>query len=94
MPVPDDCVVDADCGFGEIDHEIYRAADCPCVYGCPYVPLSTATIARRQSQYDSTCNPQRDGEGQLCGIDDCAAPPEPACIAGKCTAARDDIDNQ
>jgi hypothetical protein len=94
VPVPDSCEVDADCGFGEIDHEVYRRADCPCLYGCPYLPLSSATIARRQRQYDMICDPRTNGAGEGCGIDDCNAPPEPACIAGRCTAVPDDIENQ
>jgi hypothetical protein len=81
------CRVDTDCGFGEIDHEILRRADCPCLYGCPYLPLNTASIERRQSQYDALCEPSRNGMGQGCGIDDCASPPPAACVAGKCAAA-------
>src|SRR5262245_5281987 len=69
LPPADGCEVDADCGFGEIDHEIYRRADCPCLYGCPYVPLSTAAIERRQSQYDMLCDPRTNGNGDGCGID-------------------------
>lgn len=87
-PPHDACSVDADCGFGEIDHEIAGSADCPCIYGCPYLPLSKATIERRQAQYDRACDPGEDGSGEPCGIDDCAAAPPPACVAGKCTAAR------
>jgi hypothetical protein len=81
------CTVDADCGFGEIDHEILRRADCPCLYGCPYLPLNTVSIERRQSQYDALCEPSQNGMGQGCGIDDCARPPPAACVAGMCAAA-------
>lgn len=78
------CTVDADCGFGEIDHEILRRADCLCLYGCPYLPLNNVSIERRQSQYDELCEPGRNGRGQVCPIDDCISPPPAACVAGKC----------
>lgn len=85
-PDSESCSVDADCGFGEIDHEILRRADCPCTYGCPYLPLNRDAIERRQSQYDALCDPRFNGNGEGCGVDDCAAPPAPACVAGRCTA--------
>jgi hypothetical protein len=97
VPVPppsagpyDTCTVDADCGFGEIRSELVRAEDCPCTYGCPFLPLGKPTIERRQSQYEALCDPRQNGSGEDCGIDDCAPAPTPACVAGKCTAAADD----
>jgi len=86
-PPFDACEVDADCGFGEIDHEIAGGEDCPCIYGCPYLPLTRATIERRQAQYESACDPRENGNGESCGVDDCARPPAPACVAGRCSAA-------
>jgi hypothetical protein len=86
----DTCTVDADCGFGEIGIEIAGDEDCPCVYGCPFLPLAKATIERRQSQYEAVCDPRENGNGETCGIDDCAPAPTPACVAGKCTAAAGD----
>jgi hypothetical protein len=80
-------VVDADCGYGEIATEIADSSDCPCLYGCPYQPLNRSTIERRQSQYEASCGPDEDGKGQVCGVDDCAPAPTPACVAGQCTAA-------
>jgi hypothetical protein len=85
----DACTVDADCGFGEIQIEIGDDDDCPCLYGCPFLPLTKATIERRQSQYEAVCDPREDGNGETCGIDDCTPAPTPACVAGKCTAASD-----
>lgn len=86
----DACTVDADCGFGEISTEIDDGEDCPCLYGCPFLPLGKVTIERRQSQYEGLCDPHENGNGEACGVDDCAAPPSPACVAGKCTAAAGD----
>ena len=84
----DACTTDAECGWGEIDHEIASSSDCPCLLGCPYLPLSAATIARRQAAYQSLCTPGQDGNGDPCPIDDCAGPPTIACIAGHCAAAQ------
>jgi hypothetical protein len=83
------CSVDSECGVGEIDHEISSRADCLCLYGCPFVVLSKATIARRQSQYNALCVPGKGPTGQSCGIDDCVVPPTPACVAGECRFAAD-----
>ncbi len=86
----DSCTLDTDCSFGEIGGEIDELEDCPCLYGCPYLPLDKATIERRQSQYEAVCDPGQNGNGDDCGVDDCAPAPRPACIAGKCTAATSD----
>jgi hypothetical protein len=84
----DACTVAADCGWGEIEQEINSSADCPCLLGCPFTPLSTTTIARRQAAYQSLCTPGQDGQGNPCPIDDCASPPALACTAGHCVAAQ------
>jgi hypothetical protein len=81
------CAVDSDCAWGEIDHEVAGPKDCVCLYGCPYIPLSKQTVERRAAQHAQRCNPQKDGSGQPCGIDDCALPPALSCQAGVCRAA-------
>jgi len=81
---PRRCLIDSDCGVGEIAREILSRADCMCLFGCPHLPLSRETIARRQSQYDALCDPRTDGRGNPCPIDDCARPPNPVCSAGQC----------
>lgn len=86
---PTACSSDSDCALGEINHEIRSKADCVCLYGCPYLALSKDTIARRQSQYNALCDPNIDGNGNPCGVDDCAVPPNPLCVAGECTFSRD-----
>lgn len=86
---PRKCLIDSDCGFGEIAKEIRSKADCMCLFGCPSLPLSKETIARRQSQYDALCDPRTDGKGNPCPIDDCARPPDPVCVAGECSFTRD-----
>lgn len=73
-----------ECGWGEIDHEILDEADCPCLYGCPYLPLRQETVDRRIDQYEELCTPGVDGGGRPCGIDDCALPPEPTCVDNTC----------
>jgi hypothetical protein len=83
------CHTAADCDWGEIDHEIAAASDCPCLYGCGYIPLSRAAINRRKSQYAALCSPDHDGKGNACGVDDCAVPGPLACVAGQCAADRD-----
>jgi len=83
----DACVTAADCGWGEIDHEILTPADCVCLYGCPYIALSQETVDRRSQQYNQLCSFGVDGQGNPCGIDDCAGPPVAACNAGHCGAA-------
>jgi hypothetical protein len=84
-----ECEVDSDCAWGEIKHEILRKADCVCLYGCPYIPLSKSTVTRRASQHEELCDPRRDGEGEQCGIDDCSLPPAIVCEDGVCAAPAD-----
>ena len=81
------CTVDSDCTWGEISHDIAQSADCMCLYGCPSIAMNVATSARRSAQYAALCEPEHDGAGRLCGIDDCAAPPPIACIAHECRTA-------
>jgi hypothetical protein len=81
------CSVQSDCAWGEINHEILTAADCPCLYGCPYVLLNQTTVARRSLQYSALCSPGHDGQGRPCGIDDCIMPPTLLCIQGECLQA-------
>jgi hypothetical protein len=83
----DTCTVDGDCAWGEIPKELVKASDCPCLYGCGYLPQTKATQERRAAQYAKLCNPQVDGKGQACGIDDCAQPQALLCTAGACVAA-------
>jgi len=83
----DACVTASDCGFGEIDHEILTPVDCPCLFGCPFIPLSQITVDRRNTQYKQLCTPGVDGQGNGCGIDDCAGPGPAACLNGHCAAA-------
>jgi hypothetical protein len=78
--------VDADCVWGEIPNELLNASDCPCLYGCGYLPQNVATQERRAAQYSKLCNPRKDGKGNACGIDDCAAPGVLSCVSGKCVA--------
>ena len=82
----DTCSVDTDCTWGEISKELVKASDCPCLYGCGYLPQTKTTQARRQAEYDKLCNPQKDGQGQACGIDDCAQPSGLSCVNGACMA--------
>ena len=82
------CQVDTDCGWGEIEHEILKPKDCVCLYGCPYIPLSKETVERRAAQHAQLCKPREDGNGELCGIDDCAEPPAVVCNAGACQSAK------
>lgn len=71
--------------MGEIAAEINSPRDCICLYGCPYLPLNTATIQRRQQQHGTHCEPSEDGQGNPCGIDDCISPPTAMCVEGRCT---------
>lgn len=80
----DACTVDDDCTLGEIDVEISKASDCMCLYGCVYIPQSKMTAARRAQQHDKFCKPDVDGQGQPCGIDDCAVPNAVVCVDGTC----------
>jgi hypothetical protein len=82
----DVCATAADCAWGEIEHEILQASDCVCLYGCPYIPLSKETVDRRNMQYQALCTPGQDGNGNPCGVDDCAVPPPIQCMSGKCVA--------
>lgn len=84
----DTCSAPTDCAWGEIDHEILSSSDCVCLFGCPFIPLSKATVDRRKTQYAASCTPGEDGQGNPCGIDDCASPPQIDCQAGKCVAAQ------
>jgi hypothetical protein len=79
------CESEGDCGWGEIGREIRVPSDCMCLFGCPYLPLSHVTIARRQAQYQALCDPQTDGQGNPCPIDDCIPPPPAMCIEDRCT---------
>ena len=85
-PNTDTCVVDDDCTFGEIENEITKPSDCMCLYGCVYLPQTKMTAARRLAQHDRLCKPNVDGEGQACGIDDCAVPGAVVCMGGTCKA--------
>ena len=83
----DTCTAASDCAWGEIDHEILSPSDCPCILGCPYLPLSKTTVERRNAQYMALCKPNVDGHGNPCPVDDCVTPPALACSGGKCVAA-------
>ncbi len=78
------CQTATDCGWGEIDHEILESTDCICLLGCPYLPLSQDAIDRRLEQYQNLCNPQVDGAGNPCPIDECMMPPDPTCVDNVC----------
>lgn len=81
------CTVVSDCAWGEIEHEILSHKDCVCLYGCPYIPLSKETVERRAAQHAELCKSREDGNGDPCGIDDCAEPGALACNQGVCEAA-------
>ena len=83
------CTQASDCAWGEIGHEILAAADCICLYGCPYLAMNQTTAQRRRAEYDALCNPRISGNGQPCGIDDCAMPPAIECVDGVCKAGGD-----
>jgi hypothetical protein len=80
------CKVDSDCAWGEIEHEIRSRKDCVCLYGCPYIPLSKQTAQRRAARYAEFCSSREDGNGDPCGIDDCAQPGAVVCNQGACEA--------
>ncbi|MEO8901679.1 MAG: hypothetical protein ABI488_07780 [Polyangiaceae bacterium] len=84
-PMTDTCKVDADCAWGEVSKELLKAGDCPCLYGCGYLPQTITTRERRAAQYVNLCNPQKDGQGNSCGIDDCAPPGSLMCVDGTCS---------
>ena len=81
------CIDVADCAWGEIDHEILTRAGCNCLYGCPYVALSKTTVARRAAAHTRLCDPEKNGNGESCGIDDCALPGMLSCEAMTCKGA-------
>ncbi len=76
---PVSCRTATDCTWGEIEHDILAASDCPCLFGCPFAPMNLATAERRNAQYSALCDPRHDGMGNPCGIDDCAMPPPITC---------------
>lgn len=86
----DACDAPTDCAWGEIPHEILSSSDCVCLFGCPYIPLSKATVDRRSAQYKALCKPNVDGQGHPCGIDDCASPPSITCVNHTCVAGSPD----
>jgi hypothetical protein len=89
VATPDDeCVGSDDCTWGEIGHDILAASDCPCLFGCPGLPQNKTVETRRMEQYRALCDPHMDGQGNLCGVDDCIVPPPLTCVGGKCTAPR------
>jgi hypothetical protein len=79
-----------DCDWGEIDHEILSPADCICRYGCAWIPMNKTTNERREKQYAALCDPQHDGQGNPCGIDDCISPPPITCVNGQCAGPSKD----
>jgi hypothetical protein len=82
-----ECETAADCGYGEIDHEIEKKSDCICLFGCPHLPLNKTTIERRGKSYQALCDPKVDGKGDRCPIDDCVQLPTPVCDNHVCRAA-------
>lgn len=78
------CTAASDCTRTEIDHEILTAADCPCLFGCPFIIVNAETANRRMAQYSLRCTPHVDGQGHTCGIDDCIQPAPLACIEQVC----------
>jgi hypothetical protein len=50
----------------------------------PHLPLNKETVERRLAQYENLCDPEHDGNGDPCPIDDCMAPPEPTCVEATC----------
>jgi hypothetical protein len=81
------CETAADCGYGEIDHEITKRSDCICLFGCPSLPLNKAAIERRKASYAKLCDPNTDGKGQRCPIDDCVPLTAAVCDNHVCRAA-------
>lgn len=88
-PPFNECKVDSDCAWGEITREILKKSDCVCLFGCPYIPLAKSAVKRRAAQHKDLCDPRNDGQGKLCGIDDCAQPPSIVCDDGACAAPAD-----
>ena len=75
------CTTPSDCTRTEIDHEIHSAADCVCLYGCPFAIVNVETANRRMAQYLAVCTPNR----LNCGVDDCAIPPPVTCFNNVCS---------
>jgi hypothetical protein len=69
------CTTSSDCTRTEIDHEIHSAADCVCLYGCPFAIVNVETANRRMAQYQALCALNR----LNCGVDDCVAPAPVIC---------------
>jgi hypothetical protein len=84
------CAYASECAWSEIDHEILTPADCPCLFGCPYLPLNKTTADRRQKQWAALCDPAHDGKGNPCEVDDCIVPPTIQCAAGQCAGPQKD----
>ena len=83
------CTAATECTRTEIDHEILTAADCPCLYGCPFTIVNAQTASRRMAEYQARCTPGVDGQGRSCGVDDCIAPAQLACINQVCVVESD-----
>jgi hypothetical protein len=86
-PSTDTCTTADDCTWSEIAAEISKPSDCMCLYGCGSLPQTKTTAARRAQQHAALCNPNKDGKGQTCAIDDCVAPGKLSCVAGTCQPA-------
>ena len=80
------CQADYDCAWSEISGEIRTKLDCPCLFGCPSIPMDRKTADRRNAQYKALCTPYKNGKGESCPVDDCAAPVAISCRAGLCVA--------
>ena len=80
------CATAGDCTWGEIEHDILSPADCICLFGCPGHVQNVTTYQRRQQQYFALCDPNVDGQGNPCPIDECIQPPPLACVEGLCVA--------
>jgi hypothetical protein len=78
------CQSATDCTRTEIDHEISSAADCICLYGCPWWIVNVETANRRMAQYAAHCTPNP----LNCGVDDCAVPPPVACVSQMCVTGQ------
>jgi hypothetical protein len=84
---PGVCSIASECAWGEIDHEILSPSDCPCLFGCPFLPLAKTTVDRRLAQYAAFCTPGHDGHGNPCEVDDCAGSGPVFCVEGTCTGS-------
>lgn len=83
------CMVDADCAWSDIDHEIHRLSECVCVFRCPLFPVSSETAMRRAAQRDGVCEPGLIGPQAHCDDKNCAPAPPIACIDGLCREAEE-----